>query len=50
MGEAIKIPGKIAVSPHLTSLTAGISMRLRPRKIFAPLNKPLHIYRKMEYQ
>jgi hypothetical protein len=50
MGEALKIPGNIAVPPQPASLTAGTSMRPRPRKIFALLNQPLYINLKMKYQ
>jgi hypothetical protein len=47
---AFKISLHITVTPETTPLTSWASLRLWPTKIFAFLNQPLYIYRKMKYQ
>jgi hypothetical protein len=47
---AFKISLHIAVTPETTPLTSWAPLRPWPTKIFAFLNQPLYIYRKMKYQ
>jgi hypothetical protein len=49
-GEALKVSPHIAMAPKTAGLTGRTLLRPGPRKIFAFLNQPLYIYRKMEYQ
>jgi hypothetical protein len=50
LSPAFKISLNIAVTPETTALTSWASLRPGPTKIFAFLNQPLYIYRKMKYQ